>query len=129
MPGAEVLELQRFLRGEVAPERFPHREHVRMAHALLARRPFERAVPLYARALRRITARAGRPEAFNLTITVALLALIDAARRASPGLDFEGFAAEHPELFERGLLERWYRPGQLACPQARGSFVLPDPAQ
>lgn len=127
MPDAEAAALQRFLRGELPPECFPHREHVRMAHALLARRPFERALPLYARALRRITARAGCPERFNLTVTVALLALIDAARRAAPQRDFEAFAAAYPELFERAPLARWYRPEQLSCAAARGSFLLPDP--
>ena len=120
--------LRRFLAGEVSPAQFSHREHVHMAFALLKRREFARVVPLYARALERITARAGKPEKFNLTITIALLSLVAAALQETPELDFEGFAAAHPSLFDKGTLARWYRPAQLGSALARRAFVLPDPA-
>jgi hypothetical protein len=37
---AEAPELERFVRGEVDPAAFPHREHVRMAFEMLRRHDF-----------------------------------------------------------------------------------------
>jgi hypothetical protein len=123
---AEGAQLARFLAGEIAAVDFPHREHVRMAYAMLRRHEFAEVALHYSRALRAMTQRAGRPEAFNLTLTIALLALI-AQRMAEAGEeDFASFAAANPDLFQRGLLERWYTPERLNSPLARRSFLLPD---
>jgi len=124
---AEELELERFLRGDIAAADFPHREHVRMAWLILARHEFTEAALHYAAALRRMTATAGRPEAFNLTVTLAFLALIAQRMAPRPPEDFASFAAAHGELFEPRLLERWYSREQLASPLARASFLLPAP--
>ena len=124
---AEDAALRQFLRGEVDPRAFPHREHVRMGFELLRRCDFDAAVVKYANALRRITARAGNPDGFNLTVTLAFLALIAEHMSQAGECDFASFAAAHPQLFEKGLLKRWYRPERLASPLARRSFLLPDP--
>lgn len=124
---AESADLERFLRGEVAAGDFPHREHVRMAFALLRRHEFTESAHRYAQALRTITAQAGQPQAFNLTVTIAFLALIAERLEQAGDCDFPAFAQAHPELFDKGLLARWYRPEQLASPLARRSFRLPDP--
>ena len=55
---------------------FPHREHVRMAFEMLRRHDFPAAVWLFSRALRAMAARAGKPQAFNQTVTIAFLSLI-----------------------------------------------------
>jgi len=123
---AEGCTLERFLRGEVAARDFPHREHVRMAFELLLRHEFTETAHRYAQALRLITARAGKPQAFNLTLTIAFLALIAERMEGSGHADFAAFAQAHPELFARDVLARWYRPEQLATALARRSFVLPD---
>ena len=81
----------------------------------------------YANALRGISARAGKPEAFNLTVTIAFLALIAERMAAGPGDDFAAFAHAHPDLFAKDVLARWYRPEQLASPLARRVFLMPDP--
>jgi hypothetical protein len=124
---AEAITLQRFVRGEIAAADFPHREHVRMAFEMLRQHDFAESVLHYSRTLRAMAARAGKPQAFNQTITVAFLAVIAQRLAAAPGADFAHFAACNADLFDRSLLARWYRPEQLASPLASRSFVLPDP--
>ena len=46
---------------------------------------------------------------------------------ATPDLDWDGFAAAHPELFETpSLLTSYYSEECLASARARHTFVLPD---
>jgi len=120
-------ELARFVHGETDVAAFPHREHVRMAFEMLRRHDFAESVWLYSKALRAMTARAGRPEAFNQTVTVAFLSLV-AERMQAPTPGFESFAGEHPELFDKAALARWYSRERLAAELTRRIFVLPDPA-
>lgn len=124
---AERITLQRFVRGEICAADFPHREHVRMAFEMLRQHDFAESVLHYSRTLRAMAARAGKPQAFNQTITVAFLAVIAQRMEASAGVEFAEFAARNTDLFERSLLARWYRPEQLASPLASRSFLLPDP--
>jgi hypothetical protein len=124
---AETEDLARFLDGAVAARDFPHREHVRMAYAVLRRYEFTEAALRYAKALRAITGRAGRPEAFNLTVTIAFLALIAERMAAGTAADFGAFAGENADLFAKDVLARWYRAEQLASPLARRVFLMPDP--
>ena len=63
----DAADLTRFLRGELDPDGFTHREHVRMAFELLRRHDFASLLHC-SRALRVMLGRAGRPEAFNLRL-------------------------------------------------------------
>jgi hypothetical protein len=121
-------ELGRFLRGEVDAAQFPHSEHLRMAFEMLARHDFAETVLHYSRALRAMTARAGRPEAFHQTVTIAFLALIADRMARGQADDFAAFVRANPELLEKTLLGRWYGPERLASEAARRTFLLPDPA-
>ena len=120
---AESAELECFVRGEVDAARFPHREHVRMAFEMLRRHDFAEAAWLYSRALRLMTAKAGKPQAFNQTTTIAFLALV--AERLER--DFLAFERDNADVFLKGALARWYRPEQLRTEIARRTFVLPEP--
>lgn len=123
----ECAELARFLRGEIAAAEFPHREHVRMAFEMLRRHDFAATVLHYSRALRAMTARAGKPAAFHQTVTIAFLSLIaERLERAGHADDFAAFAAANPDLLEKALLGRWYAPERLASEAARRTFLLPD---
>jgi len=125
---ADCAQLGRFLRGEIPAAEFPHREHVRMAFEILRRHDFAEAALHYSRAVRAMTARAGRPQAFHQTVTIAFLSLI-AERMESGGIaDFAAFAQANPDLLEKSALERWYRPERLASAAARRTFLLPDGA-
>ena len=76
-----------FEAGRIDPARFPHREHVRVSYELLERHSFPEALLHLARGLRRLAAKAGRPEVYHETITAAFLALI--AERRLNGRVFE----------------------------------------
>ena len=127
MMPADCPELGRFLRGEIPAAEFPHREHVRMAFELLRRHDFADSVLHYSRALRSMTAKAGKPQAFHQTVTIAFLSLIAERLESGGGGDFAAFARENPDLIDKGALARWYRPERLASAAARRTFLLPDP--
>jgi hypothetical protein len=123
----ECPELLRFVRGEIEAAAFPHREHVRMAFEMLRRHDFAESALHFSRALRTMAARAGKPEAFHQTITVAFLSLIAERMERGAADDFAAFAGANADLFEKGALARWYRPERLASASARRTFLLPDP--
>ena len=125
---AEAADLERFVRGESDAGNFPHREHVRMAFEMLRRHDFAETAWLYSRALRLMTARVGKPEAFNQTTTIAFLSLIAERMERGGAPDFAAFVRAHPEMLDKRALSRWYRPDQLATEIARRTFVLPEPA-
>ena len=120
------VDLLRFVRGEVDPATFSHREHVRMAYEMLRRHPFDETVLHYSRALRALVAKARKPEAFHQTITVAFLAVI-AERIGEPAAAFEDFARDNPDLLDKAVLARWYGRERLMSATARRTFVLPEP--
>lgn len=119
-------DLEAFTRGEADPRKFPHEEHVRMGFELLRRHDFAETAHLYSRAVRAMAERAGRPEVFHQTVTIAFLSLIAERMQADTPVDFSDFAASNPDLFEKSALARWYRPERLATETARRTFVLPD---
>src|SRR5205807_1066431 len=93
---AEAADLERFQRGESDAGNFPHREHVRMAFEMLRRHDFAETAWLYSRALRLMTARVGKPEAFNQTTTIAFLSLIAERMERGGTPDFAAFVRAHP---------------------------------
>jgi hypothetical protein len=125
---ADRDDLERFLRGELDAARFPHREHVRMAFELLQRHDFAETALYFSRALRAMAQRAGKPQAFHQTVTIAFLSLIAERLESGPAGDFAAFAERNPDLLDKGALKRWYRPERLASDTARRTFLLPERA-
>lgn len=121
-------ELLRFVRAEIPAADFPHREHVRMAFEMLRRHDFPETVLHYSRALRSMAEKAGKPQAFHQTVTIAFLSLIAERMEAASTDDFAAFVRANPDLLEKAVLSRWYRPERLASAAARRTFLLPDPA-
>jgi hypothetical protein len=122
-------ELARFARGELDPANFPHREHLRMAFEMLRRHDFAETAYHYSFALRRMTARAGRPEAFHQTMTIAFLSLIAERMLSGGAVDFAAFAEANPELMDKSAVARRYGPERLRMDAARSTFLLPDLAR
>jgi hypothetical protein len=122
----ELEQLRRFMRGELEPGQLPHREHVRLGFEMLRRHDFAESVYRYSCALRAMTARTGRPEAFHQTITIAYLSLIAEAMQDAGAADFAAFAQSHPDLMDGSALARWYRPERLMTAAARRTFLMPD---
>lgn len=114
-----------FEAGRIDPANFPHRDHVRVSYELLARHRFPEALLHLARGLRRLAAKAGKPEIYHETITAAFLALIGERREGGGASSWEEFEARNPEVFRKQLLEEFYEPATLQSPLARSTFVLP----
>jgi hypothetical protein len=126
MPAAEAADLLAdFEAGRLEPARFPHYDHVRVSYELLERHHYPEALLHLARGLRRLAAKAGKPEVYHETITAAFLALIAERRLRERYADWEDFAARNSDLFRKQLLEEFYGPGVLQSPTARQTFVLP----
>lgn len=119
-------ELTSFLRGEIDPATFPHREHVRIAFEMLRRLDFAESVWQFSRTLRAMATKAGRPQAFNQTVTIAFLALIGERVEQVGTADFGAFERANPDVFGMNALARWYPPERLASAAARRTFLLPD---
>ncbi len=119
--------LDGFLGGRQSSGDFRHRDHVRAAYGMLGRYSFAEAAHLYARELRAIATRAGRPGAYHETITLAFLSLIAEHRCVRRFDTFDQFADANPELLDKTTLLRWYAPERLESEAARRTFLLPQP--
>jgi len=128
---ALVLEVENELRaleeGKIDPTAFPHREHVRLGFEMLRRHSFAEAAARFARGLRAIAMKAGRPEVYNETITIAFLALIGERLALQPHKDWAQFISENRDLTDKNVLERWYGRAELTSATARATFMLPRP--
>lgn len=132
-PGCDHLDdatlLARFEHLEIAPSDFRHREHIRLAFALLRGADFGEAAVRFRAALKRFAAAIGAPAKYHETLTWAYLALV--ARCMDEGEYTGSFAllAAHPDLLDHqsGLLARYYDVAAItASPLARRVFVLPE---
>ena len=125
MSEADTL-LRAFETGELDPAGFDHRKHVQVGYEMLKRYPFMEASQRFARALSSLAASAGAPEKFNVTITLAFLALI-AERMADHGEEnFACFIAANEDLLSSRALDAWYSSERLSSPLARTQFLLPE---
>jgi hypothetical protein len=122
-----VDELVALETGTLDPALFPHPEHVRLAYEMLGRHPFGEAVTRFSRGLRLLAAKAGRPEVYNETITVAFLALIGERRARARQTDWREFKMNNSDLLDKRCLDPWYDADLLRSDVARTTFCLPRP--
>jgi len=120
-------ELRALEAGEIDPDLFPHREHVRLAFEMLRRYPFAEAALRFGNGLRRLTSKAGKPEIYSETITIAFLALIGERRAGMRSNEWPAFIAANSDLEDKNILERWYDAAEMKSEVARRTFVLPQP--
>ena len=118
-------ELRAFETGAVDPAQFPHSEHVRLGYEMLGRYSFGEAISRFSGGLKLLAAKAGKPEIYHETITVAFLALINERRAAGSTRTWAEFRANNSDLFDKGCLEKWYGAEQLRSDAARRTFCLP----
>jgi hypothetical protein len=126
MTDAELVD--RFTERALAASSFGHREHVRLAFAVLARHPdFGVAAILYRRMLRAFATANGAPDRYHETITWAYLAIVRA--RMEGHAESDAMLAANPDLLDHrhGALARHYDVAAItADPFARRLFVLPE---
>ena len=123
---AATEELRAFESGALDPAQFPHSEHLRLGYEMLGRYPFGETISRFSLGLKLLAAKAGKPQVYHETITVAFLALIN-ERRAAAGAtqSWEAFKAGNADLFDKHCLEKWYGAEQLGTDLARRTFCLP----
>jgi hypothetical protein len=125
---AATEELRAFANGALDPAKFPHAEHVRLGYEMLERHSFGEAVDRFSRGLKLLAAKAGRPQIYHETITVASLALINERRARGGPQDWAEFRARNADLLDKRCLQNWYSAEQLASDLARRTFCLPQGA-
>jgi hypothetical protein len=118
--------LSAFLDGTIDNRSFSHRDHVHVAFELLRKRTFPEAAAIYCSALQENAQRAGRPEAFHITITLGFLSLIAERCAEHPYENFAQFEGENSDLLVKSAIEKWYAPARLRSDIARKTFVLPE---
>jgi len=110
----------------LAEEEFDHVGHVRAAYLYLQSGDFVASLERMRRAIRNYAGSLGKPDRYHETITVAYLALIQQVLyERGHGGSWAAFARGAPELFEPGLLLKFYSRARLESALARRIFVLP----
>ena len=118
-------KLRAFETGALDLAKFPHSEHVRLGYEMLGRYGFGEGVARFSRGLKSLAAKAGKPQVYHETITVAFLALINERRALGAAQSWGEFEAGNPDLFDKRCLAKWYGAEQLATDLARQTFCLP----
>ena len=94
-----------FETGRLAPERFGHREHLRLAWCYLTRFARGEAERRLLAGLRAFAARAGKPEKFDAALTSAWVAVLaDAAVQLESPATFDALVASRPDLLDRAAV-------------------------
>lgn len=113
---------------KIEPDTFGHREHILVAFEMLQRYSFLDASAKYVNAIKTIAARAGAPEKFHMTITLAFLSLIAARMHSTESANVDEFIANNKDLLSKAVLNKWYSDSQLESDFARTHFLLPERA-
>ena len=114
---------------EFPPGTFNHRDHIEAAYEMLRKYPFLEATSRYASTIETMATNAGAFEKFNVTITLAFMALIAERMESGSFESFADFADQHPDLFAPDVLAPFYSPQRLRSPLARRIFMMPDAAR
>jgi hypothetical protein len=120
--------IARFESCTLAAADFSHREHVRLAWALLRAEPLLGALTRFRDGLQRFAESLGKSGLYHETITWAYLLLIHERMQRNDTADFATFAAANADLltWKPSVLDRYYTPETLGSELARRVFLMPD---
>jgi hypothetical protein len=111
----------------VAPDRFGHGDHVRVAWLLLSRHGPAAGSDAFVAGLRRFAAAHGVADRYHETLTRFWLRLVTHAIGERPELDdADAFVKAFPLLLDKSLPERHWSRELLWSDAARRAFVEPD---
>jgi hypothetical protein len=110
------------------PGEFHHAQHVQLAFAYLSLYPPLQALGKFSDALKRFAAARGKVGLYHETITHAYFFLIRERMARTPGIEWEEFTRQNPDLLQwkPGILRHYYRETTLQSDLARSVFLLPD---
>jgi hypothetical protein len=95
-----------FETGLLAPERFGHREHLRLAWCYLARFGRDDTERKLLTGLRAFAARAGKPDKFDAALTSAWVGVLaDASAQIGSPATFEALIAARPDLLDSATVQ------------------------
>ena len=130
--GSDHLEdaelVAQFEAGTLPAAGYRHREHLRIAFAMLRGADFGVAALRFRDALRRYVTALGAAAKYHETLTWAYLALVHERMTEAPADGSQAFLARHVDLLDHrgGALARHYDVAAItASPIARRVFVLP----
>ncbi|MFJ9949345.1 hypothetical protein [Kitasatospora sp. NPDC091207] len=109
-----------------AAGRFGRREHVRLTWPAVRRFGAAEAVALVGDGIRRTATAAGAPQKYHETVTRAWVELVGHYAAEDGGADFAAFVDRCPDLLDKGLPARFYRPETPAGDRAKADWVEPD---
>jgi hypothetical protein len=89
-----------FETGLLAPERFGHREHLRLAWCYLGRFGRDETERRLLTGLRAFAARAGKPDKFDAALTSAWVGVLEDASLQLETPSFDALIAARPELLD-----------------------------
>jgi hypothetical protein len=119
--------LQAFEASQLDPGKFHHADHIRLAWLYIQRHGACQAETRLLEGIRGFAERAGAPQKFMYTTTIAWTRLVAAACRKSTTCDsFCVWIEAHPELLNKDLLNEHYSAERLESPEARRGWVDPD---
>jgi hypothetical protein len=114
--------------GQVTPEAFDHRAHVRVAWVYLREAgSLDAAIPRMRDAIVRFAAAAGAAQKYHETITVVWMRLVDGVRqRVGAPLETTDVLRDFPALADKDLPLQYYSRDRLFSDEARRAWVAPD---
>ncbi len=117
---------QQFEACEIAPSAFRHLDHIGVAYEMFNQYGFLSTLTKFSEAIEAMATKAGAPEKFNVTITVAFLSVIAERLNRTKHSTFDEFIVSNADLLEKHVLKNWYSEERLCSSLARGQFLLPD---
>lgn len=118
--------VQKFENNTLEPEDFGHKEHLIVAHTMLDEYTFIEAAAAYSKGIQNLAERAGAPDKFNTTITLALLSIIAERMSRSKALGWDDFISQNQDLNSKSILAQMYSKGRMTSDLARSILLLPD---
>jgi hypothetical protein len=105
-------------------EPFHHRDHLRATSLYLRQYGEAGTLERLGPAIFRYADARGGAAKYHETVTRAWIRLVSEALKSSG--DFDAMLAEHPQLLDKNLLNRYYSPALLQSSEARERWVEPD---
>jgi len=119
--------LQAFTDGSLSPQRFHHRDHLRVAWLLVRRMDAAAASSDMSAGIRRFAASHGHEAMYHETLTRFWVRIVAHMACARPDIfEFNVFIASFPRLLDTGLPYRHWRHDTIRSAAARSSWVEPD---
>ena len=119
--------VQAFLSGSLPNAQFHHRDHLRLAWALIRLTGEEQATTRITSGIRYFATQHGQAEKYHETMTRFWVRIVGHTVAARPDITtFEDFLAAFPMLLAKDLPYRHWRRETMLSPDARAKWVEPD---